>query len=270
MQQKSIYSSSFPSNQYAIFLGQPTMHFYKYVSKWGFPQSMHIKKNRYNKANKWPLMSTPISKWTQKSSRNGVERSRMRKYKRMPKSYLDQTDKLLLCFFFSFSLRLLTGAHSSCLKFSSKPLFNLFCPFLSLFAPPLFLSSSASHYPLHYSLFREDVITVNHHHGESCSLPHVHAACSWQKGVPHSFKMLPALPRCEKKYRVQEGSTILYTFNTHNYYFILYTITFIYIYILYTLKYPFKQIKEYFSFISTFIYIFIFSSQYLTRIFSTI
>ena len=149
----------------------------------------------------------------------------------MPKSYLNRTDELLLCFFFGFSLRFLTGAHSSSLKFSSEPFFNLSCPSLSLFAPPLFPSSPASHYPFHCSLFKEDVITVNHHHIEPCSLPHIHAACSWQKGVPHSFKMLPTLPGSEKKSQVQQESTIFYTFNTQGYYFILYTITLKYIYI---------------------------------------
>ena len=31
-------SSSFPSNQYVAFLGQPSMQFCKLVSKWGFPR----------------------------------------------------------------------------------------------------------------------------------------------------------------------------------------------------------------------------------------
>ena len=74
-------------------------------------------------------------------------------------------------------------------------------PFSSFFTLFLFLSSPGSHYPLHCSLSWEDVITVNYHHGEPCSWPHVHAACSWQKGVPHfkKWKKNNSLGWCPQK-----------------------------------------------------------------------
>ena len=57
-----------------------------------------------------------IIQWTQKLSGNKIKHSEMRKYKGVPKSYLDRTDKLLPYSFFSFFLRLLTGSLSSSLR----------------------------------------------------------------------------------------------------------------------------------------------------------
>ena len=52
----------------------------------------------------------------------------------------------------------------SYLQFFSEPLFNLSCSLLS-FLPPV-SSSFISYYQLYCSLFKEDVTTLNHHHGE--------------------------------------------------------------------------------------------------------
>ena len=52
MQQKSTCSSSFPSNQYVAFLGQPSMQLFKWVSKWSFPR-----KKLLGRAHAWPPLA---------------------------------------------------------------------------------------------------------------------------------------------------------------------------------------------------------------------
>ena len=78
----------------------------------------------------------------------------------------------------------------------------------------MFLSSSASHYPLPCSSLREDVI-LNHRHGQLCSLPHIHAAGFSQKEVPSTSRKWKKShsPKWSqnkrKKLLVFEGSTIM-------------------------------------------------------------
>ena len=59
-----------------------------------------------------------------------------KKYQRMLKSYLDRTDEILSCFFFSFSLRLLASSLSSNLKNSLKMHFSISFWFPLEQAPP--------------------------------------------------------------------------------------------------------------------------------------
>ena len=143
-------------------------------------------------------MSTPISKWTQKSSGNRVEQSRMRKYKRMLKSYLDQAYELLLCFFFSFFLRLLTGPTQA---LSNFPLAG----FLLKLLPTLCSWSETCFHQL-----STPIITFwssNHRHGNGHILPHT-SYLFISKVDPHSkwdFQFFPRLSKTKERSLVFEG-----------------------------------------------------------------
>ena len=52
MQKKSTCSSSFPSNQYVAFLGQPSMQLCKWVFKWSFPRKKFL-----GWAHAWPPLA---------------------------------------------------------------------------------------------------------------------------------------------------------------------------------------------------------------------